>query len=450
MEEGNLTSASKPSTNSGRTVSNKALMLLIYTPQSTLRLQYICKYIFEQLGLSYSITQHTHGFVDYDGVRINYSGENIPDCFTIKPSGLLQAKSVLPVDVDYAATENLPVLFHQQGGDLPFDIFSASFYLVSRYEEYLSYEPDAYDRFPFRDSIAYKNGFLNRPLVDEWVIWFGKKLSERYRNVKIKIPELTVLPTYDIDMAWSYRNKGLLRNIGGMITRPGLERMAVLTGLKKDPFDCYEFLNNLHEKNNLNPLYFFLIAEKSGVYDKNISPGNASFQKLIKEHARKYEIGLHPSWQSHDDAEILKNEKITLENIASVSVQRSRQHYIRMKLPETYERLLQAGIKDDYSMGYGSVNGFRAAVNRSFPWYNLAKEKIESLIIHPFCFMDANSHYEQKQAIEESKEEIMYYLKICKAVGGKMITVFHNSFLGSGSEFSGWKSLYTDFIRSAV
>lgn len=425
-------------------------MLLIYSPESTMRLQYTCKFVFEQLGLSYSITEYKQGFDDYEGVRINYSDDNISGCFNIRPSTLLHSKSITEVDTGYAEKEGLPVLFHKEAGDLKFDIFSAVFYLISRYEEYLPYEPDEYDRFPYRKSIAFEKGFLNRPLVDEWIILFGKKLSEQFPNLKIRNTEFDFLPTYDIDMAWSYKNKGLIRNLGGLVKKPGLERMAVLTGIKKDPFDCYDYLDELHEKTRLKPIYFFLVAEKTGIYDKNIPPANPSFRQLISDHAKIYEIGLHPSWQSHEAMDTLKKEKSVLESISAVSVQKSRQHYIRMKLPETYERLVLAGINEDYSMGYGSVNGFRASTSKPFNWYNLSKEKIEPLLIHPFCFMDANSYYEQKQSIQESENELGYYLKICKQVGGNLITVFHNSFLGNAGEFKGWKECYEAFIQRAV
>ena len=108
--------------------------------------------------------------------------------------------------------------------------------------------------------------------------------------------------------------------------------------------------------------------------------------------------------------------------------------------------LIDAGIEKDYSMGYGSINGFRASVASSFFWYDLAKEKITGLRIYPFCFMDANSFYEQHQDASQSQEELFYYLDICKKVNGLLITIFHNNFLGNDKQFAGWKELYSRFI----
>ncbi len=168
-------------------------------------------------------------------------------------------------------------------------------------------------------------------------------------------------------------------------------------------------------------------------------------QQLIKEHADKYQIGIHPSWKSRDGIQILKNEKNTLEVISHSEINTSRQHYIKFAFPLTYQNLIKCGITDDYSMGYGSINGFRASVASSYLWYDLSEEKTTALRIHPFCFMDANCFYEQKLSLAQSDRELLYFYGICKKVNGTMITVFHNNFLGTDKKFSGWKELYSNF-----
>jgi len=124
----------------------------------------------------------------------------------------------------------------------------------------------------------------------------------------------------------------------------------------------------------------------------------------------------------------------------------SRQHYIKFSIPHTYRTLIEAGIENEFSMGYGSTNGFRASVASPFFWYDLEKEIKTSLHIRPFCFMDANSYYEQKQNAEQAFEELLHYYNICKAVNGTLITIWHNTFLGTAPEFSGWKEMYERFI----
>jgi hypothetical protein len=115
-------------------------------------------------------------------------------------------------------------------------------------------------------------------------------------------------------------------------------------------------------------------------------------------------------------------------------------------LPEGYRRLTEIGIEDDYSMGYGSINGFRASVASSFYWYDLEKEDQTALLVHPFCYMEANSYYEQRFSAEQALEEMKQYYTVCKQTNGRFISIWHNQFLGTDPEFSNWKKAYMDFI----
>jgi len=99
-------------------------------------------------------------------------------------------------------------------------------------------------------------------------------------------------------------------------------------------------------------------------------------------------------------------------------------------------------------MGYGSINGFRASIASSFYWYDLKNEEVTQLLIHPFCFMDANSFYEQKQSPEEALREMVHYHQVVKEVDGTLITIWHNSFLGTATQLKGWKEVYQEFVSS--
>jgi len=164
--------------------------------------------------------------------------------------------------------------------------------------------------------------------------------------------------------------------VGGFLKSPSFNRLAVLAGMQKDPFDCYEYLDELHRNYQLNPIYFFLVATSTGLYDKNISPYEHAMWQLMKRHSKKYAVGIHPSWRSNEKPALFEKEKKILETIKNGAVKLSRQHYIKMSLPDTYQNLYAAGITDEYSMGYGSINGFRASVASSFFWYNLKEETV--------------------------------------------------------------------------
>ena len=254
-----------------------------------------------------------------------------------------------------------------------------------------------------RNSLAFKENFLHLPLINIWLKNFRKTLNQKFPSFTIHYSPFTFIPTYDIDQAWSYLNKSWQKNIGGFLKlmvngqwSMVKQRGKVLLNKILDPFDAYEWMDELHKTYKVKPVYFFLIPKEKGKYDKNVSPEKPAMQKIIRLHAEKYDIGIHPSWRSGDKTFLFHEEIKTLEKAAGKKIVSSRQHYIRFTLPQTFRLLIQAGIKKDYSMGYGSINGFRASVASSFYWYDLEKEEKTDLELFPFCFMDANSFYEQK------------------------------------------------------
>ena len=400
------------------------------------------------MGVDFAITIDSEEFKTHEGVCINYSSSPIKENeFKIENSSLLFETEIKKQQIICFETNGYKALFKAEKSNFSFDIFAATFYLLSRYEEYLPHTKDMYGRYAHENSLAFKEGFLQLPLINIWVKDFALAIMKKYSIFNIQDSMFKFVPTYDIDIAYSYKYKGLLRNIGGFLKSPSLERAKVLLGLQKDPFDTYSWLNELHQQNKLQPVYFFLLAEKNGRYDKNILPHKEAMWKLVKQHAKKYTMGIHPSWHSGDATFLLKKEKSYLEEMSEKKITSSRQHYIRFNLPEGYQKLIDAGTTDDYSMGYGSINGFRASVASSFFWYDLKNDQQTNLRIHPFCFMDANSFYEQHFSAAQAYEEMMHYYKICKEVNGTLITIWHNNFLGTVKEFEGWREMYKEFIK---
>lgn len=425
--------------------------LLIYTPGISARVEYIFSALLNALGVQKF--QLTSDFVFYnqaEGFKINYSPASISeDALWIEPVNLLFENEIKEQKTSVCQYNQVKAFFKTTKGDLPFDIFAASFYLITRYEEYLPHKQDLYGRYAHENSLAFREGFLRLPLINIWLQEFKITLLQKFPSLQLSPAAFRFLPTYDIDIAWSYLHKGWLRNTGGLLRSiaetewlSANERINVLFGKQKDPFDSYEWLDRLHHENQLKPVYFFLLAQKNKDYDKNILPSEPAMQRLIQKHNAKYTVGIHPSWQSGDETEHLNKEIQILEKITRRKVNKSRQHYIRMNLPGTYQRLIEAGITEDYSMGYGTINGFRASWCLPYLWYDLQKEQTTKLTIYPFCYMDANSYYEQHETCEEALVEMDHYYRVTKAADGLLITIWHNHFLGTGKMFKGWKEIY--------
>jgi hypothetical protein len=430
------------------------MKILFYSTRTSTRLSYIIDFFSKQIDAEITITNDVELFQTSDSVKINYSGSTITQQeLWIRPQALLFENNVGEQKIECLAWHNLKAFF-KTDGDIPFDVFSASFYLLSRYEEYLPHEKDMYGRYAYTNSLAYKEDFLHLPLINLWITEFQKLLNKKFGVFRIHGSRFKFLPTYDIDIAYAYRNHpflkntiGLSKDLGTASFRNYFQRFFAMIGLGGDPFDTYEWLDDLHVKYNLNPYYFFLLAEKRKGYDKNLSPHTNAVQQLIKQHVTKYEIGIHPSWQSGDDVNVLKKEILLLENITGKPVTKSRQHYIRMTLPETYRLLIDNRITEDHSMGYGSINGFRASIASSFYWYDLNKEQQTSLLLRPFCYMEANSYFEQHFTVQQAAEELQQYHDVVKSVGGELITIFHNHFVTEQKEWLPWRNMYAEFLK---
>jgi hypothetical protein len=165
-------------------------------------------------------------------------------------------------------------------------------------------------------------------------------------------------------------------------------------------------------------------------------------QKLIQDLSAQYDLGIHPSYGSHESMNILEGEINMLAAAIHKPITKSRQHYIKFRLPETYINLIAAGITDDYSMGYASCNGFRAGTSNSFPWYHLPAEQETSLRVHPFVFMEATSRFYYKQNPGEAWQEWERLWHSVKAVNGTFISIWHNHMLGGQHESKDWRALF--------
>jgi hypothetical protein len=449
--------------------------MLLFSTHITPRLRYIVEFVSKELfdePAKIALTTDRETFAAATGPRINYSPLPIAGCFTLRPAALpaspgplassgppaslLFESGVHPIEIECFLCKDQTAFFPTEG-DFPFDLFSAAFYLLSRYEEYLPHPKDEYGRFPHTHSLAWREGFLDQPLINSWLQEFRSALSRRYPDLVFRYPVFKFVPTYDIDTAYSYLYKGWRRNLGGALRAivagrwaQVKERIAVLSGRRKDPFDVYEWLDSLHLYCRMRPYYFFLAAARQKGVDRNIPISTQGLQELIRYHSVGSRLGIHPSWQSGDQGDLLKEELEWMEYISGQKIVRSRQHYIRFTLPATYRRLLQYGIEQDFSMGYGSINGFRASVASSFYWYDLEKEEKTALRVFPFCFMDANSFYEQQHNAAGAMNELMQHYRQIRKVNGLMITIWHNSILGHDPEFAGWREVYETFLREEV
>lgn len=430
-------------------------MLLIYAEKKSPRLEYILQTLFDSIGLSqWQLCFDKKRFSEAsEAAYINYSSQRVrTDEIFIQPHALLFEKQVQKQLIDMGSWNEYPTFF-QSNSDLPFDIFAASFYLVSRYEEYLPFKEDKFNRFTHTASLAYKKDFIHLPLVNIWMEFFGKNLQSKFPNLSFESRTFSFTPTYDIDIAYRFKRRAI-QNIISFLYRcirldisDVKEQIRYFSGKGKDTYDVYDWLNQLHEKTNQRPIYFFLVANKKTRVDNNISV--RFLGSLIRKIFASGKIGLHPSAASADIKELVKEKRI-IDNITKCDVTKSRQHYIKLKFPKTYEELLSVGVREDYSMGYSTVNGFRASFAHPFYWFNVAANETTPLKIFPFCFMDGCSFVNQRQTAKEGYAELMDLFQAVKKVHGHMITVFHNTLLTEEKEKIEFRKGYEQFLKAVT
>lgn len=330
---------------------------------------------------------------------------------------------------------------------VPFDLFGAAFWLLSRYEEYLPHKADSLNRFHYRSSLAYQYNFLQLPLVNLWLETLKKLLQQDFPQLVFKQHVYRFISTLDIDNAYQYKYKGLIRTLAGALADRSISkirtRFKIIFDRQKDPFDCYDFLIQAHSAQQIPAIYFLLLGDY-GDNDKNHSASNLHFQSLIKHLADYSMVGIHPSFGSANRLQQLKVETNRLSSITHRIIDKSRQHYSMLKFPKTYQDLLQAGISEDYSMGYTNRNGFRASYCYPFRWYSLDNESISALELHPFAVTENVLKDQSDKEDIAFMEVVRPFIQIVKHYQGELISIFHND------TFSGeMKKNYLDLLKLA-
>jgi hypothetical protein len=427
-------------------------MILIYTEELNPRIEYISRLIFSTiLQNEVSFTVKSSEFLKSELPKLNYSYEKFGHEFYIKPHRFLHCKALIQPNIQPVWYKGEKYFFESsKDSDLPFDPFSASFYLVTRYEEYLEFEKGKYNRFQAKESILEKYGLLKKPVVNIWARLLGEKLKERFPEIQIPEPKFHFLPTIDVDNAWAFSNKGFLRTLGALarsIVKGNFEevnhRLKVWRGSEKDPYDTFQYLDEVFKGNEGKVLFFFLLGDYKR-YDKNSSWRNRHFQELIRETAGRYTVGIHPSYSSSKKKgkKKLIAEIDRLKKITGSEVKKSRQHFLRLKFPRTYRRLINSGILEDYTMGYASQTGFRAGICTPYFFYDLKKEEVTSLNIIPFQIMDVTLRHYLNLKPEEAIAEIEALMQEVKKVGGTFSAIWHNETVNDEGDWKGYREVF--------
>jgi len=429
--------------------------LLIYTQKTTPRVSYVFKHIFIRiLNIPIKFTSTVEEFVAHEGLKMSYAKAPLGNEFFIQSHSLLFEQGINDIEISISQWDSTPCFFNMgKKSAIPFDIFAASFYLLSRYEEYLPCVLDENECYPAEESLAYQNNFLEKPIIDVWAYKLLKSLKEKYPDYKHISNTYKFISTFSINQTFLYRYKGIIRNIvGGIYDFFTLDlyavwtRIAVFLRIKDDPYNTFDNIIDLQKQYDIKTIFFFLISNYT-TYDNNVAFTKRSYHLLIKSIADYSKVGLLSSYFTMDNEEQLSKEAKRLSHIINTPTKISKQHFGRNKLPETYQKLIDLDIIEDYSMGYIKHMGFRASTCTPFYFYDLDFEIQTPLKVFPYAFTDNTLRFDMQLSPKQALIKINHIANMVKQVNGKLISVFHNDSLSNFGEWKYWENFYEDVLK---
>lgn len=426
-------------------------MILVYSPQPGPRIRFLFSFLIGTLlGDEVSFTSDPGEFDAFAGPKINYSADPSAGGLFFEADGLLNEKEIRNREIIMLDDYRMPAFFPVQHelSALPFDAFAASFYLLTHYEEYLPYMRDEYGRFQAKDSLAWKNAFLDKPVVNMWAGLVAEALQQKWPAWKVGKREFRFISTIDVNAAWKYKRKGFFRTaaavadaVAGGRLQSIADRLNVISGKMDDPFDTYRDQLGIHREYGLDAVYFILFAEYDN-NDRNIPVSNKHFRVLIKSLADYYRIGIHTSYASLRSPDKLENEFKGLSGVINKEISMTRQHFHVLNMPLTYRQFVNMDVEHDYSMGYAVTPGFRAGVCDPFPFYDLDFEVETAMKIWPYAIVDKALEYgyEMETAFKPVIDSV-------KKVNGTLVTLWNNESLIKSRNNKQGLAAYEQMIR---
>ncbi len=427
-------------------------MILIYAPSPTPRLVYAMQQAL--LGAPMRLTENLDEYRSSALPGICYHPDSAGRGLHIVPCGLLGERKYRTLSPETGELpDGTPVLFPTPGTALGFDLPSALFFLLSRYEEYGSKQLDEHRRFLPENSVLHRMDCLDRPIADEWRLRLFREIQRCFPDWEPPRPKGRVLPTHDIDLPYRYRCRGILRTAGAWMRDllrkdfpEALQRLKCVCHLSPDPYFNLPTLAQADREAGYDPI-FFIHCGPCGKYDRKDRIASRSYRQVLRHLAEeKYRLGLHPSYKSDSDPRHIAAERKAFAAQTGKAAELSRQHYLRFRIPHTPRALLEAGLTDDYSLGYSSCTGFRAGTCHPFPYFDLGFNVPTELILHPLIAMDVTLQRDMHLSPPDAEAELIRLARTCLGVGGEFIFLVHNSSLAEKDVWKGWRHAYLHLL----
>ncbi len=399
------------------------------------------------LGLEVGFTSVIEELIAHSGPKISYGKQQMGNELFIQSQGLLTEQGVESIDITVKPWEETVCFFPvSEKSALPFDIFSAGFYLLSRYEEYLPHVKDERGRYPVSESLGYKEKFLQQPVVDVWAYKFKKVLEEHFPSIEFSSKKMNIHPVIKAVEPYAYEQKGIFRSFIGYLSDllrfkilQVTRRTQVILGVRRDPHNTFKWIIN-RAKRSKNPLSVFFLLGEAATFKESINTHRQKFKMLIKYVNDYKEVGLLFSMGALDEHQMLKKEKEQLEEITNRNLLSTMGSHYLVNLPDFYRDLVELEVKRDFTMVYKNTVGFRAGTCTPFLFYDLDYEIKTPLIIHPLAM--TTLALTDKSDIEINKT-IDTVMNSVKRVNGTFSMIFSNTDFSSERDKT-WRKIFSE------
>jgi len=368
--------------------------------------------------------------------------------------------------------QTIPVLFGRASfsvdsdgnGKLDLDVFGSAFFMLSRYEETIVPDRDEHDRFPATASVAFMEGFLDRPIIDEYVEILWAAISRVWPVAQRKKWEFKMSVSHDIDSpsyfafrAW----KQLLRRAAGDLLKRGRMREAAhdmkMWMLSRqsihpsDPYNTFGWIMDNSERLGLSSTFYVICGRNHPRFDPDYDVDHPAIRRLLRDISdRQHKIGLHASYNAYKSAETIAVEaerlrKVCAEEGISIAELPGRMHYLRWHTPITLYLLQRAGIAVDSTLAFADHAGFRCGTCHEYQAFDPVESKQLDIRIQPLVAMEGSVMDERYMGlgISDAAADALLALKnACRTVDGTFSLLWHNTQLVRDDQ----RSLYTSVL----
>lgn len=354
------------------------------------------------------------------------------------------------------------------GYRIDYDIMGLAYWMLSRVEEVGRNDLDHHGRFPAIASHAYEYGYLERPIVDEWFLILKDVAQQLWPDISYTVPQFSVKVSHDVDEPSRYGFRSWPRLLY-MIMRETISEknwripfraLRIKFETRKnisrhDPLNSFEWLMDISEKNKLRSAFYFICSTTNKTYDADYSINHPAIRGLMRQiDKRGHEIGLHASYGTYQNSELISAEAAILKNICKQEniqhpVTGGRMHYLRWETPTTLYGWKQAHLQYDTTLGYADHIGFRCGTCHEYPAFDPVKKVMLDLKIRPLIAMEVTVISDQYLAMGTGQAALDKFLSIkksCKKVNGCFALLWHNSHLYNDN----LRNLYKRIIEEQV